>query len=190
MSKECNLCRGCAFDENILCNLLQAEHQSYKVECQAFQPNLSAVDKANIKHDVAEPENHEAKLTDHQKWLKTYAIQQWKYDDSQIFCDLQYHLCLLANNRNTSIMKLNESIEVVTTILDEAGEKFGGKISLLCIGADHMHLHVNSSPDHSADEVIQIVISILEIEMKSAFQEAFRNQDKIFLNKYFIESAG
>ena len=186
--KECNFCRDYSFSENILCDLLRAEQQSYEVECPAFKPNLSAIDTAIIKQDVAESDNHEVKLTDHHKWLKAYAIQQWNYDDSQIFCDLNYHLCLVSNNRNLLIKKLIEDIEKVLAILAEAGNEFEGKISLLCIGSDHIHLHVNSSPDYSADEVVQKIISFLEANIKSEFQEIFCNQEKIFQKTYFIET--
>ena len=190
VSKECNFCRDYMFKENILCDLLQAEHQSYEVECQAFKPNLAAIDSTNQQQAVVESRNLEVKLTDHHKWLKAYAIQQWKYDDSQIFCDLNYHLCLVANNRNRSIKKLSEAIEEVSVIFTEAGEKFKGKVSLLWIGADHIHLHVNSSPDYSADEVVQIIITFLEDKIKSKFQEIFSNQEKIFQKTYFIETIG
>lgn len=190
VAKECSFCRDYSFKEDILCELLQAEHQSYEVECPAFKPNLSAVDTVIKKQDVAESENQEVKLTDHHKWLKAYAIQQWSYDDSQIFCELNYHLCLLANNRNVLVKKLIKDIETAKVTLAEAGNEFKGEISLLCIGVDHIHLHVNSPPDYSADEVVQKIITFLDAKLKSEFQEVFRNQKKIFQKTYFIESIG
>lgn len=190
VSKDCDFCRDYAFNENILCELLQAEHRSYEVECSAFKPNLSAIDKANKETDVAECDNQRTKLTEHHKWLKAYAIQQWKYDDSQVFSELNYHLCLLANNRNKLIQTLINDIEKVSVILAKAGDQFNGKVSLLYIGADHIHLHVNSSPDYSADEVVQKIIALLDVEINSEFQEVFRNQKKTFQKTYFIETIG
>ena len=190
VSKDCKFCRDYAFNENILCELLQAEHRSYEVECSAFKPNLSAIDKAHKVNDAAECDNEKTKLTEHHKWLKAYAIQQWKYDDSQVFSELNYHLCLLANNRNKIIQVLINDIEKVSDILANAGDQFQGKVSLLYIGADHIHLHVNSSPDYSADEVVQKIITFLEVEINSEFQEVFRNQEKIFQKTYFIETIG
>lgn len=190
VSKECKFCRDYSFNENVLCDLLQTEHRSYEVECSAFKPNLFAIDKANKKQGVVENDNREAKLTDNHKWLKAYAIQQWSYDDSRIFCDLNYHLCLIANNRNTLIQKLINDIDEVLIILDEAGDQFKGKVSLLGIGADHIHLHVNSSADYSADEVVQKIIAFLEVTINSKFQTIFKNQEKIFQKTYFIETIG
>ena len=190
VSKECDFCRDCSFNENILCDLLQAEHKSYEVECSAFRPNLSVIDKANKKQEIAEFDNNEATLTDHHKWLKAYAIQQWNYDDSQIFCHLNYHLCLLTDNRNTLIQKLIGDIEKVSVILAKAGDQFKGKVSLLCIGVDHVHLHINSPPDYSADEVVKKMISFLEVEMNSVFQDLFESKQIIFHKTYFIESIG
>ncbi len=163
VSKECDFCRDCSFNEDILCDLLQAEHKSYEVECSAFRPNLSVIDKANIKQELAECDENVATLTDHHKWLKSYAIQQWNHDDTQIFCHLNYHLCLLADNRSTLIQKCIAYIEELLVILDKIGDQFKGKVSLLCIGIDHIHLHVNSPPDYSAHEVAQKIISFLEV---------------------------
>lgn len=190
VSKECNFCRDYAFKENILCDLLQVEHRSYEVECCAFRHNLFVIGETNKQQDSDEIDNHEIKLTDKHNWLKAYAIQQWKYDDSKIFCDLNYHLCLLANNRNTIIQKVITYIEKVSAILGKAGDEFEGKVSLLCIGADHIHLHVNSSPDYSADEVVKIIIAYLEVAIKSEFQEIFKDQEMIFQKTYFIETMG
>ena len=190
VTKECNFCRDCSFKENILCDLLQAEHGSYEVECSAFKHNLAVVGESGNKCDSAEVDKHEVKLTDKQKWLKAYAIQQWKHDEDKIFCDLNYHLCLLAKNRNTIIQKASNHIETLSTILDKAGNEFEGKVSLLWIGIDHIHLHVNSSPDFSADEVVNKITAYLEIALKSDLQEIFEGQEGIFQKTYFIETIG
>ena len=76
------------------------------VECSAFKPNLSVIGEAKTKHKIAENDNHEIKVTDNHKWVKAWAVQQWKYEDSQLFYDLNYHLCLLSKNRNTIGNKL------------------------------------------------------------------------------------
>lgn len=190
VAKECNLCRDYSFNENILCDLLRAEHSSYEVECFAFKPNISVIDEPNDKYEITEHDNHDTRLTDKHKWLKAYAIQQWKCDDSQIFYDLNYHLCLLAKNRNTTIHKLINALEEVLAIVSKAGDQFVGKVSLLCIGADHIHFHINSSPDYSADKVVQKIIAFLEVTIKYEFQELFRDQEKIFEKVYFIETIG
>ena len=190
ISNKCNFCRDYSFNENILCDLLQEEYHSYEVKCSAFKPNLSVIGEANKKHEIPEYDNHEANLNDNHKWLKAYAIQQWKYDDSQILCDLNYHLCLLSKDRNTTVHKLISNLEEVSAIFGKAGDQFDCKASLLCIGADHIHIHINSSPDYSADEVTQKIITFLEVTIKSEFHEIFGDQEKIFQKKYFIETIG
>ena len=189
-SKECNFCRDYSFKENILCDLLQSEHRSYEVECYAFRHNLSVVGETNKKQDFGEIDNYETRLTDKHKWLKAYAIQQWKYDENEIFCDLNYHLCLLANNRNAIIQEAFNDYGKVSAVASDAGDEFKGKVSLLCIGEDHIHLHINSSPDYSADEVVKMVIAYLETAIKSEFQDTFKDQERIFQKTYFIETIG
>jgi len=190
ITKECKFCRDYSFNENILCELLQSEQESYEVECSAFQPNLSVIGKESQANEVTQLDNQESKITERHKWLKAYAIQQWRYDDSQVFTELNYHLCLLTNNRNKLLQKLINDIEKVSNILEKTGAQFEGQVSLFYIGEDHIHLHVNSSPDYSADEVSQNIIVDLNRELKSEFPEIVRNQEKLFQKTYFIETIG
>jgi len=190
ITKECDFCRDYSFNENILCELLQAEHESYELECSAFKPNLSVIGKASKTNDVTETDGQKTNLTERHKWLKAYALQQWKSDESLTFADLNYHLCLLVNNRKRLLKNLINDVDKMLVILGKAEEQFEGKVNLLHIGEDHLHLHINSSPDYSADEVSQNIMTILEVEINSEFPEIFRNQEKIFQKTYFIETMG
>ena len=51
-------------------------------------------------------------------------------------------------------------------------------------------LHVNSSPDYSADEVVNKIIAHLEAAMQSELQAIFEDRERIFQKTYFIETIG
>ncbi len=187
VSKECDFCRDYAFKESILCDLLRAEHRSCEIECSAFRHNLSVVGEIN-KQQNDESDKHRIELTDKHKYLTAYAIQQWKYDDSKVFCDLNYHLCILASNRNRLFQKVANYNEKLSAIFDKAGDEFEGRVSLICVGPDHIHLYINSSPNYSADDIARLIIAYLESAMKSGFQEIFKDCKMIFQKAYFIET--
>jgi REP element-mobilizing transposase RayT len=190
ISKECKFCRDYSFNENILCGLLQEEHESYEVGCSAFKPNLSVIGREVITSDVNQPEPSEPNLTERHQWLKAYALQQWKSDDNQTFSELNYHLCLLTTDRKRLLQNLMTDIDKVLIILGKAGKTLKGEVSLLYIGVDHIHFHVNSSPDYSADEVTQKIMATLEVEMKLVFPDIFKHQETLFQKTYFIETMG
>jgi len=142
IAEKCPFCRDYSFQESILCDLLQSVNDSSEVECSAFKPNLSIIGETEQSFDLIEKDNEPVKLSDRHKWLKAYAIQQWKSDSDKIFCELNYHVCLIAKNRNKIFEKMIDQISDISDIFSKAGEKFAGKVNLLCLGTDHIHVHI------------------------------------------------
>jgi len=185
---KCPFCRDYSFQENILCDLLRSGNDSNELECFAFKPNLSVIDETEQSHKLND--NEPAKLSDRHKWLKAYAIQQWKFDSDQIFCEINYHVCLIAKNRNKVFEKMIGQLSEISDMFSKAGEQFKGKVNLLCLGTDHIHIHIDSPPDYSADEVVQKTMAFFETAIKSEFSEFVDNGESLFEKAYFIESIG
>jgi REP element-mobilizing transposase RayT len=59
----------------------------------------------------------------------------------------------------------------------------------LCAGLDHIHLHINSPPDYSADEVVRKIMEFSEPAIKNEFPKLFERKE-IFGKTYFIETIG
>jgi len=188
IEEKCPFCRDYSFQENILCDLLRSGNDSNEVECSAFKPNLSVIGETALSHELID--NETVKLSDRHKWLKAYAIQQWKFDSYKIFCELNYHVCLITRNRSKIFEKMVGQISEISDMFSKAGEQFKGKVSLLCFGADHIHIHINSPPDYSADEVVQKTMYFFETKIKSEFSEFSNNGESLLEKAYFIESIG
>jgi REP element-mobilizing transposase RayT len=190
VSEECNFCRDYVFHENILCDLLRSEQDSDReVKCFAFRPNLSVIGETKQNQDVDKDCNIDTKLSNRQKWLKAYSLQQLKFDPDLIFSNLNYHVCLVTNKRERLLKQVMDKLVEISAMYCDAGDQFNGKVSFLCAGFDHIHLHIESPPDHSADEVVNKIIAFSESAMKNQFSEFFIGKT-IFQETYFIESIG
>lgn len=191
ISGECLLCRDYVFHENILCDLLRsAQDSNNKVECFAYKPNLSVIGENREIYEVIQNSDKEIELSDRLKWLKAYALQQWKYDPDQIFCNLNFHVCLITKKREKLFEIVQNRLVEISAIFNNAGDRFDGKVSFLCAGSDHIHLHVDSPPDYSADEVVNRIMVFVESAIINDFSELLGDRNEIFERLYFIETIG
>ncbi len=188
VSAECTLCRNYVFQENILCDLLRSDQGgSVEIECFAFKPDLSVVGEVKQIHEVVKDSDKEMELSDRQKWLKSYALQQWKFDSDKIFSNLNFHVCLLTKKRERVFGGVTDKLTEISSIFSNSGELFNGKVSLLCVGLDHIHLHIDSPPDYSADEVVRKIIAFSESALKNECLGLLERKE-IFWKTYFIET--
>ena len=84
----CSVCKKASFSDVILCELLQLSNDknTEEIECFAYRPNLSMVEAEDKKHeDITQKENvEEISLSNKNKWLKAYALQQWEINQDKI----------------------------------------------------------------------------------------------------------
>lgn len=190
ISEDCRLCQDYAFEESLLCDLLRSEKgDSVEIECSAYKPNLAVAGGTKQIPEAVRDIDQEVELSDRQKWLKAYALQQWEFDADRIFADLNFHVCLLTKGREKLFGEVVGKLAETSSMFSDAGDLFNGKVSFLCAGLDHIHLHIHSPPDYSADDVVRKIMAFLE----SALVNEFRRQaerKKIFQSAYFIETIG
>ena len=190
ISKNCSFCQKHGFQENILCDLTRNIQNSREIECFAFKPNISVVGE---NKDIFEPvpgSDSDKELTERLKWSRAYAIQQLKLNPDQMVCNLNFHVCLVTTSRENLFEDIVDELIKHFSIFQNAEDKYDSKISFLCIGYDHIHLHINTTPNYSIDEVINYVIEHLNSGIKNEFPDLFNNKKVIFEKSYFCETIG
>lgn len=191
VSENCKFCSNYTFHENILCDLTRfAQNNDTGIECFAFKPDLSAVGETKEIYEAVSSSDTSEKLLDRRNWLKAYAIQHLNSDPDQIIYNLNYHICLVTVNRENLLQNIGNNLLEVPAIFQNSGNQFDSKVNLLCAGYDHIHLHINSSPDYSADDVVNNFIANLNSSIKREFSGLFRDREKIFEKSYFAETIG
>lgn len=190
ISKNCSFCQKYGFQENILCDLTRNIQNSREIECLAFKPNISVVGENKEIFESAPNSENDKELTERHKWLKAYAVQQLKSNSDQIVCNLNFHVCLVITNRENLLVDIVDDPIDHLPVFQNADDKYGCKISLLCVGYDHIHLHINTTPNYSVDEIINYVIEHLNSDIKNEFPDLFNNKKVIFEKSYFGETIG
>jgi REP element-mobilizing transposase RayT len=187
ISKECSLCNSFNFLENTFCDLLRSiKEQKENIECCSFKPNLS-ISGQNLEKFKNEKTINNIEISERSKYLKTYALQQWKFDPKQIFSDLNFHVCLISKNREKIFYDFRNNVHEISEIFEKTGILFKGRVNFLSLGYDHLHIHINQSPDYSPDEVLTKIINSAETSILNKY---FKNKTVLFENTYFIESIG
>ncbi len=186
----CTFCHKYQFQENILCDLLRAEKDENQLERHSFKRNLSVVGEDKNFYEYIHNDNEEIKLSDRQKWLKAYALQQWKFDPDKIFTNLNFHLCLLIKEREQLLTRVKEDLDKISSIFVDTGDSFDGKVSFLSAGKDHVHLHIKLSPDYAPDEIVGKIARFSEVSIKKEFPGLLECNEELFEKTYFIETIG
>ncbi len=193
ISLECDFCKDYGFNENILCELTRAAQKEKEIfECEAFRPNLTFVGTKEEIKEISQKELNtpQKEIPDKTKWFRAYALQQWEFDPDLIFCELNYHLCIITPKRERLFSNIGGSFIKFSEIFNSIGDLFNGKINLLYMGEDHFHIHIDSPPDYPADEIVNKIITNTEMEILKVFPEYQKNAENIFERNYFIETVG
>lgn len=193
ISLECDFCKDYGFNENILCELTRAAQKGNEIfECEAFRPYLTFIGTNEEIKEISPKELNipQKEIPDRTKWFRAYALQQWEFDPDLIFCELNYHLCIITPKRKRLSLNIGSPFVRFSEIFNSIGDLFNGKINLLFIGADHLHIHIDSPSDYSADEVVNKIITNSEMKILKAFPEYQKNAENIFERNYFIETVG
>lgn len=135
---------------------MRAEKDGGQLECYSFKHNLSVVGEDR------------------------------KFDSDKIFTNLNFHLCLLIKDREQILTRGNEDLDKISTILVDTGDLFNGKVSFLSAGKDHVHLHIELSPDCAPDKIVRFT----KISIKNLLLELFERNEEFFEKTYFIETIG
>ena len=99
--KECDFCVKLGFSEDLLCWIARngADHGNLS-ECGAYRPKLSVVSpKQHILESIEVKEMEPRGFTDKDKWFGAYAKQQLQLNPETVQFKLQFHVCLVAQQR-------------------------------------------------------------------------------------------
>ncbi|RTZ63437.1 MAG: hypothetical protein DSZ29_06900 [Aquificaceae bacterium] len=199
ISKDCSICQKLAFEETILCSLLQTTENDSEIDCFSYRPNLSIIDSAhNEKFDTVlrdEKGNNEDdkwsdnnfQLSNKHKWLKALALQKLSSNPDQIITDLNFHICLITKAREPLFVDTDIDL---SSMFSGSGALFDGHLEVLAYGKDHIHLYATTSPDYSLDDVVNKTLSFAMPKIKEAYPSFFNKNDTLFETVYFAETIG
>jgi len=189
--KECRLCSDLQFPEQILCNLVRDDiRDEDSFECHAFRPNLSVVSRDDTEPSQMEDasENTEG-MSPKEKWFKAYAVQQLGMNPDLIYANLRYHV-VFSTVQRTKLFS-HQDFERIDNIFHQAEFPFENtNVHLLCLAPDHMHLYIDSSPDYSLDEIINVVMESSEREIVVQLSGLQKSSNSLWERAYFFEGIG
>ena len=192
--KTCSVCKDLKFQENILCELVNAGiEENENFSCPEFKPFLSVVGGINLhkKTNTAINENSTDKtLRNKIKWFKAYALQQLKMNPDQIHAQIKYHVCLVSRGRGNIFNNHEIFFENMVSTFYDIGFLFESKIYLIGVSDDHIHFFIDSSPEYPADKIVNKIIDGLNREFLKIFPKAKEKYNRVFEKNYFIETVG
>lgn len=197
IDKNCPLCCMISFSEHILCDLIREGHDDAQAfECQAFRPNLSLVVGGKpTSPPKPEPEDTQESSAEtlrwKDKWFLAYAKQQLQFYPDQIIYDLKFHLCLTTQHRRQVLADTDQYFASLAEVVHQSGDPFEWNGALLAMGADHLHIYINSTPDDVLEDIVLHLLKVTEQGCAERFTELYPSPDvPLFNDRYFIETIG
>jgi len=193
--KGCPQCCHLEFKEHILCELTRiAQKGKESFQCAAFNPRLSLVGKINNKLDTTTitDKAEQGHVSDKAKWFLAYALQQLQKNPEQIYYILKYHICMVTPKRQKLFTDTERHIEIIADCLRDMKSDVKGIIetNMLWLGADHIHIYLESTPDHSVDKIVATIREKLESTICISPPELKKRKGAIWENCYYSGTIG
>lgn len=193
--KGCPLCCHLEFKEHILCELTRiAQKGKEAFQCAAFNPLLSIVGEGNNKLDdvTITDKVEQGHASDKVKWFLAYAQQQLQKNPEQIYYNLKYHICMVTPKRQKLFTDTERYIEIIADCLRDMKSYVKDiiAINILWLGADHIHIYLESTPDHSVDKLVATMRKKLESTICISFPELKKRKGTIWENCYYSGTIG
>jgi REP element-mobilizing transposase RayT len=185
------MCSDLPFPEQMLCTLVRDEiRDEDSFECHAFRPKLSVVnDDKTEPSQTEEPSDDIGRTTQKEKWFKAYAVQQLEMNPDLIYAKLRFHVVVSTIQRTK--LFTNHHADQISEMFHHAAFPFENThVHLLCLSSDHIHLHIDSSPDYALDEIVNAVMGYLEQEIPIHLPELQQNRHALWKRTYFSEGIG
>lgn len=190
-SKACDFCVKLGFSEDLLCWIARncADHGNLS-ECGAYRPTLSVVSpKQHILESIEIEEMEPRGFTDKDKWFRAYAKQQLQLNPETVQFKLQFHVSLVTLQRKKVFSNSQKYRENIIGIFQQIVNDFENtQIEVLWICADHIHLHLSTTPDYSLDEIVEKLIKNSAQEIQALDTELVNDSNGVWETGYFAET--
>ena len=125
------------------------------------------------------------------KWFLAYAKQQLQFYPEQIIYDLKFHLCLTTKHRRQLLADTDQYFASLAEVVHHSSDRFEWNVALLAMGADHLHIYINSTPDDVLEDIVRQIMTATEQGSAERFPELYSSpKEPLFNDRYFIETIG
>jgi len=190
----CSFCQNIGFTEQLLCDITREAQQGRKeFECAAFRPNLMIVRPQPAEQEDASAKQkptHNIMQSEKIKWVLAYAKQQLAMHPDEVMYDLKYHLCVSTRYRNQIFQLESDDLDDVADVVRESSGFFDGTAYFLSLGADHLHIYFESTPDEAVEDVVKHIMAHTEAGLREILGKHSPAEGKMFHQEYFVETVG
>lgn len=190
---KCDFCNEYAFHENVLCDLIRITQKEKTFECDCFQPQLAMIDSSGHTHYQQSKNRIKGKSIDEiiaaysisrPEWFTEKAVEEY-LNDRRSLVWLRCHFVFVTNRRN-NFFHAEHHFHKLFALLQECGPEIGGRVFLLWLSSDHVHLLVEPDEHHS----LETVATLLK-EKSSTKKFDFihpHGEEELWNEEYFVES--
>ena len=188
----CPLCKNVGFAEHVLCDITRQDQVTRETfECGAFRLHLMVVGGKTTSSTQQEKDtqsSHNLLKSERIKWSLAYAKQQLAMHPDKVIYDLKYHLCVATKFRQPHFSDASRYAEEIDDIIRESSEASARTVQFLSMGANHLHLYIDATPDDVMDEVVHRLLAKIEPKIQEIVWGDTSSGKALCNPVYFIEA--
>jgi len=191
----CQVCHDQAMSESYLCDITRSSSSTQSFICHAFRPNLTLVGKQDEKApEIASCQNKQTYFANVVRLIGSGQCAGGGCGNpgcqpvSNGAAD-KYHVVWTVRQRKPVFAASNMYVSFLHDIFLSCGQLMAGKVYLLWLAADHLHLYLESTGWESEHEIVEDLQGLVHDALMQEFPALRKEYEKtlIWERDFFLE---
>ncbi|MFH1217323.1 MAG: transposase [Pseudomonadota bacterium] len=194
----CQVCRDQAMAESFLCGIARRATGSAAFVCEAFRPHLSIVGKSGPRAAIEICQDKETYFNDVVKLIgsgpcagKGCTRPSCQGGERKEGAD-RFHVVWVVHQRKPLFADSSRFVSFLHDVFLSCGNLMAGKVLLLWLAPDHLHLYIESSPRENVEDLVEDLQGLVQDTLLQEFADLRRLYEKkqIWEREFFVEQIG
>ncbi len=192
---DCQICMDQGITESFLCDLLREGADLTSFDCHSFRPYLTLVGKKEKSSgSLSVCQDKKGYFNDVVQMISSGRCAgggcgggQCGSDNKKIPGSKKYHVVWSIHQRNPLFAKSERYVSYLHDVLLSCGRLLKGKVLLLWLAPDHLHLYVEFAGSDPIEEVVDDLQELVHDALTEEFHEFANVGSMIWEKDFFLE---
>jgi len=194
--ESCRICQDQGMNESFLCQLRRNGADFSSFQCHAFRPYLTLVGKGLRKSDsLSICQDKKGYFSEVVQMISSGGCSgggcgggQCGSGNKSVPGSRKYHVVWGVHQRNPLFAKSDRYVSYLHDVLLSCGKLLKGRVLLLWLAPDHLHIYLEYAEKNSISEVVEDLQGLVHDALIEKFNEFVgEGKTKIWENDFFFE---
>lgn len=195
----CQVCRDQAMGESFLCMIARQSTGAAPFACEAFRPNLSIVGKSGPRAAIEVCQDKETYFNDVVRLVSSGpcggkgCTRPSCHGGEAARGEVdRFHVVWVVHQRKPLFADSSRFVSFLHDVFLSCGHLMSGKVLLLWLAPDHLHLYIESSPRENVNDLVDDLQGLIHDTLLQEFDDLRKlyGKKQIWEHEFFVEQIG